>query len=87
MGLEDLLEGRPSALERLAESVSVDNGRLAHRYYLRTAARLEIEAQALADVGEARAYLTAPLSVGQMHALARKMRESDPNLFFAGLRD
>lgn len=87
MGLEDLLEGRPGALERLAGSVSVDNGRLAHRYYLRTAARLEIEAQALADVGEARAYLTAPLSVSHMHALVRKLRKADPNLFFAGLRD
>ena len=86
MGLEDLLENRAGALESLSGRAEVDNGGLASRYYVRTAARLDAEAETLCDLGGARAYLTAPLPVAKMHALARRLREADPGLFFAGLR-
>ena len=60
----------------------VDNGAAEHRYYLRTAAPLDIPAEA---VGEG-AYLTGPVSVRRMHDLAKRLRETDPGLFFAGIQ-
>ena len=33
------------------------------------------------------AYRTEPMTVRDMHDLAKSLREKDPNLFFAGIRD
>lgn len=60
----------------------VDNSRITHRYYIRTAAKLNVPAEKLQE----NAYLTEPLSVEKMHALAAQLREKDPNLFLAGVR-
>ena len=65
--------------------LSIDNGRCAHRYYLRTSANLNIDAQALGEVGTGTAYLTGKLSVSQMHDLAARLRADDPQAFFAGI--
>ena len=56
------------------------------RYYLRTAAPVEIEAEALGQAGAGTAYITAPLSAADMHALAARLRGFDGTTFFAALR-
>lgn len=60
----------------------VDNSVIAHRYYIRTTAKLNLDAEKLQE----NIYLTHPVSVETMHKLAAQLRESDPNLFFAGVR-
>lgn len=64
----------------------VDNSQLIHRYYVRTTTRLSIPAEKLRGGGGANLYLTSPLPVDRMHALAASLRLRDPNLFFAGVR-
>lgn len=76
-----LLEERPPM-----ERISVDNSQLSHRYYVRTTSRLSIPAEKLRGGGDYNCYITAPLPVDRMHALAASLRMRDPNLFFAGIR-
>ena len=64
----------------------MDNRRAKRRYYLRTAAPVEIEAEALGQAGAGTAYITAPLSAADMHALAARLRGFDGTTFFAALR-
>ena len=87
MGLTDIL-GHVDPLEgRLPEGrATVDNSLLAHRYYVRTTSRLGIAAEKLRGGGDANIYLTSPIPVDRMHALAASLRMRDPNLFFAGVR-
>ena len=66
---------------------AVDNSAVAHCYYLRTCAPLPIAAEALGRCGEGTAYVTAPMSVREMHDLAASLRAQDPQVFFAGIRD
>ncbi len=68
-------------------AIDIDNARVKHRYYLRTTAALPIAAEPIGEVGAARAYATGPICVRQMHALAQDLRKTDPEMFFAGLRD
>lgn len=75
-----LLEDRPPA-----GRFSVDNSHIAHRYYVRTTAQLSVPAEKLPDVPNC--YLTAPVPVDRMHGLAESLKKSDPNLFFAGIRE
>ncbi len=72
--------------------LNVDNTAAVHRYYVRSCADLPHES--LSDLmcehiemGKFRAYITKPASVHAMHALVKKLRESDPRLFFAGLSE
>jgi len=87
LGLTDILGG-----VRLLEDiefkgrVAVDNSHLAHRYYVRTTSRLSIPAEKLRGGGDYNCYLTAPMPVDRMHALAASLRLRDPGLFFAGIR-
>ena len=87
LGLTDMLNG-----VRLLEDISldgrmtVDNSHLAHRYYVRTASRLSIPAEKLRSDGGCSCYLTEPIPVDRMHALAASLRINDPGLFFAGVR-
>ncbi len=60
----------------------VDNSHIVHRYYVRTSQKLNVPAEKLAES----IYLTQPVSVEAMHALAAELRKHDPNLFFAGVR-
>lgn len=87
LGLTDMLNG-----VRLLENIelngraAVDNSLLSHRYYVRTTAQLNIPAEKLAVDGEYSCYLTAPMSVADMHTLVASIRMRDPGLFFAGIR-
>ena len=84
LGLRDILEGVSPRLNPIPEGYAeVDNAEAVHAYYVRTNAALEIPAKPL---GEG-AYITEPISVRTMHDLARRLRESDPSLFFAGIQD
>ena len=87
MGLWDILHGVDPMAGRLPEGrAAVDNSPLAHRYYVRTTSRLGITAEKLRGGGDSNIYLTAPMPVDRMHALAATLRMRDPNLFFAGVR-
>ncbi|MBQ9951237.1 MAG: homoserine dehydrogenase [Clostridia bacterium] len=63
----------------------VDNSHIMHRYYVRTTSRLSIPAEKLRG-GESNRYITAPMPVDRMHALAASLRMRDPDLFIAGIR-
>lgn len=65
----------------------IDNSIFAHRYYVRTTSRLSIPARKLRASGEFNQYITHPLPVDQMHALAASLSLRDPQLFFAGIRE
>ena len=67
-------------------ALKMDNRRVKKRYYLRTAAPVEIETEALAHLENGVAYRTAPLSAQDMHALAARLRHIDDTTFFAALR-
>ena len=66
--------------------LKLDARRLKKRYYLRTAAPVEVEAEALCAVGAGTAYITAALNTADMHALAARLRNIDGATFFAALR-
>ena len=84
LGLRDILDGVSPRLNPIPEGYArVDNAQDAHRYYLRTTAPVDTEAEKLGD----NVYLTAPLSVRAMHDLAKRLREQDENLFFAGISE
>ena len=60
----------------------VDNSHIVHRYYVSTTAKLNLSAERLQE----NVYLTEPISVDRMHALAAQLREQDPGVFFVGVR-
>lgn len=84
LGLRDILDGVKPRMNPIPEGYArVDNEKAGHRYYLRTAAPVNVPAEKLSqDV-----YITAPMSVSAMHALAKALREADENTFFAGIRE
>ena len=87
LGLTDILNGVRPLKDRAPSGYAVvDNSHLAHRYYVRTTSRLSIDAEKLRGGGDSNLYLTAPMPVDRMHALAASLRMRDPNLFFAGVR-
>jgi len=87
LGLTDILRNDHAMNGRLpAGRAVVDNSQLAHRYYVRTTSRLSISAEKLRGTGDVNCYLTAPMPVDRMHALAASLRMRDPDLFFAGVR-
>ena len=84
LGLRDIMDGVTPRMNPLPDGYArVDNDKAGHRYYLRAAVEPGVEAEKLSED----TYLTAPLSVKAMHALAGRLREQDPKLFFAGIRD
>ena len=88
--VEDLRDvmGHPgrSHLRAGEPALKMDNRRATKRYYLRTAAPVEIEAEALGSVENGAAWLTAPVNTQDMHALAARLRHIDDTTFFAALR-
>lgn len=83
LGLRDILEGVSPRLSPIPEGYArVDNGAAIHRYYVHTTAKLPVAASALGD-----AFVTEPVSVRQMHDLAKQLRTTDPSLFFAGIAE
>ena len=89
LGLRDILDGVPARLNPVPNGdAAVDNRAAAHRYYLRTSADPGVAVERLGACGSGVAYTTNdPLTVRDMHDLARRLRSEDPNLFFAGIRD
>ncbi|MDO4866922.1 MAG: homoserine dehydrogenase [Clostridia bacterium] len=90
LGLRDILEGVPARMNPIPSGyASVDNRIVRHRYYLRTKAHPGVPVEEkLGPCGDkASAYITESMTVRDMHDLAKALRESDPGLFFAGIRD
>ena len=90
LGLRDILEGVPARMNPIPSGyASVDNRIVRHRYYLRTTAHPGVPVEKkLGPCGDkAAAYITEPMTVRDMHDLAKELRKSDPGLFFAGIRD
>ena len=88
LGLRDILDGitdrmipHPSGYAR------VDNAKAGGRYYLRTSAPLDVQAEPLGECAGGTAYITAPMSVRAMHDMAVKLRTQDEKLFFAAIID
>ncbi|HWS28543.1 MAG TPA: homoserine dehydrogenase [Clostridia bacterium] len=86
----DIARGLVRPPENGFRPLSVNNETAVHRYYVRSCAEASHEAliglaceQIL--MGKCRAYITKPVSVHAMHALAKNLREADPRLFFAGM--
>lgn len=88
LGLRDIMDGVTARLNPIPEGyAAVDNRQARHAYYLRTSAHPGVPADKLGDAEGGTAYITEPMSVSEMHALAKDLREKDPRLFFAGIRD
>lgn len=86
-GLEDIKNGVRMLENCMPEGeATVDNSRPEHRYYVRTTSRLSIPAEKLRGGNGYNLYLTAPMPVDRMHALAASLKMRDPDLFFAGVR-
>jgi hypothetical protein len=88
----DIARGLVKPTQSELKPLHVDNTAAVHRYYVRSYADTSYEP--LSDLsceqirmGKCRAYITKPVSVHAMHALAKQLRESDPQLFFAGLSE
>ena len=88
LGLRDILDGVSPRLSPIPDGYAkVDNRLARHAYYLRTAAHPGVPVTKLGDCAGGAAYLTETMTVSDMHALARDLREKDPRLFFAGVRE
>ena len=88
LGLRDILDGVTPRINLIPEGYArVDNSLTGRRYYLRTCAAPEIPVETLGPCAGGTAYLTEPISVGAMHALAKAIRRQDEGLFFAGIQD
>ena len=88
LGLRDILDGVSPRLNPIPDGYAdVDNAAAVHRYYLRTSAAPDVPASALGPCEGGTAYLTEPISVRDMHALAARLRETDNSLFFAGIQE
>jgi homoserine dehydrogenase len=88
----DIARGLVKPPQSELKPLHVDNTAAVHRYYVRSYA--DTSHEPLSDLsceqirmGKCRAYITKPVSVYAMHALAKQLRESDPQLFFAGLSE
>lgn len=88
LGLRDILDGVSPRLNPIPEGyAAVDNRTARHAYYLRTDAHPGVPAQKLGPCGaNATAYLTEPMTVQDMHALAKALREKGARVFFAGVQ-
>lgn len=88
LGLRDIMDGVTERMNPLPKGYAAVDNRLArHRYYLRTAAHPGVPVETLGRCEGGAAYRTEPMTVRDMHDLAKSLREKDPNLFFAGIRD
>ena len=88
LGLRDILDGVSPRMNPIPEGrARVDNAKAGRRYYLRTAAQPGVAVEALGACAGGTAYVTSPLSVREMHDLAKRLRAQDESLFFAGIAD
>ncbi len=88
LGLRDIMDGVSPRMSPIPTGYAeVDNRATRHPYYLRTSVHPGVPVRQLGACGDATACLTEPMSVRDMHDLAKELRKKDPGLFFAGLRD
>lgn len=88
LGLRDILDGVSPRLNPIPQGYArVDNRQARHAYYLRTSAHPGVPVEKLGDCEGGTAYVTEPMTVADMHALASALREKDARLFFAGIRE
>ena len=88
LGLRDILDGIPARLNPIPTGrAGVDNSQVRRTYYLRTSAAPTVPAKVLCPCAGGTAYLTEPVSVREMHDLAKRLVQADPGLFFAEMRD
>ena len=86
LGLRDILDGVTPRLDPIPGGYAkVDNSAVRHAYYVRTAAPLEIPARKLGPCGDGAAWITDPISVREMHELAKQLKQTDAGTFFAGI--
>ena len=78
----DLADCKPGFYTDKLHGAKVDNSGEVHSYYVRT--KLDDWKGKTAKQGDGW-IITVPVSVAEMHAWAKKAKESDPSLFFAGL--
>ena len=84
LGLRDILDGVSPRLNPIPQGYAeVNNAEAVHPYYVRTSATPDVPAKSLGGG----AYITEPMSVRAMHDLAKRLRGTDPGLFFAGIQD
>lgn len=87
LDLDAILSGSsPLAGAPIAGHAEIDNSQREHRYYVRTTSRLSVPAEKLRGNSDTNLYLTYPMSIDRMHALAASIRMRDQSLFFAGVR-
>ncbi len=87
LDLNDILLGvSPIRDTPISGHAEVDNS-AERRYFVRTSARLGIPAKKLRGSAASNVYVTDPISIDRMHALAASLRLRDENLFFAGIRE
>lgn len=88
----DVARGSVKPQKTVIAPQSVDNQSCAHRYYVRCGAQqpheglMELACERLVTA-EGCVYITKPVSVFAMHALAQTLRKADPQLFFAGMEE
>lgn len=89
LGLRDILDGVSPRLNPIPSGYAeVDNRTARHAYYLRTNAHPGVPAKKLGPCGEsATAYITEPMTVRDMHDLAKALRDKGARVFFAGIQE
>ena len=87
--LSGILRGERYMFSENCAEGSADNSASAHRYYVRLPAALaeRFAAESVEIEGDVARLVTAPVSVAEMHAKAKALREKGAPLFFAALRD
>ena len=87
--LSGILRGERYMFSADCASGSADNSASVHRYYVRLPEALaeSLPAESRESEGGVTRIVTAPLSVAQMHAKAKELRENGASVFFAALRD
>lgn len=87
--LSGILRGERYMFSVDCKEGAADNSASAHRYYVRVPAALaeSFPSESAEKDGDTVRLVTAPLSVSDMHARAKALREQGASLFFAALRD
>ncbi len=80
--LLDIIAGNPQKAASFLP-LPIENDKEKHAYYIRTA-RKDLVSHVRAEEWDG-ATLTPPMTVPELHELARAVREYDPDAFFAGL--
>lgn len=81
----DILQGETGFYTSKIGVAKVDNSNAVHSYYVRTASPDSFLKEITEEAHDGW-YMTKPVAVSQMHEWAAKHKESDPELFMAGIQ-